>query len=182
MRQVLTALPHGVQGRRHSFGDPTRQRQHGQVGIRVSRDRVKRNREHQRREMLQEAEQDGETHICRMLGDSGELCGNAISGGGPGKQDHAGDTRCNVEEECEAGDSGVRRASRVVSSGRLVGDDPLPPTAGHSSFPDGRVCRGGLLFPSLFIHADDEEPENLRGCAEKSQRGNGREHAVPERR
>src|SRR5438132_14111637 len=40
----------------------------------------------------------------------------------------------------------------------------------------------GLLLPSLFVHAEHEEPHNLRSCPEEAQGCNVGEQTVSERR
>src|SRR5438105_4595864 len=54
--------------------------------------------------------------------------------------------------------------------------------AKRRSSPDGRRGHAGLLPPTLFVHADDEEPRDVRDRPEKTDDGNVGEQLVSERR
>src|SRR5205085_164252 len=47
---------------------------------------------------------------------------------------------------------------------------------------DGRRCCAGLLLPSLFVHAEHEEPQDQRCCPEEAEGCNVEEQTVSERR
>src|SRR5581483_2676270 len=55
----------------------------------------------------------------------------------------------------------------------------------HSAYPfpiaSRSKTRAGLLLPSLFVHAEHEQPENHQCCPEEAEGGNEREHTVSQR-
>ncbi len=79
-----------------AFDDATRQAQHCEIGILLARNGVERHAQHEGREGGEQGED-----VCRVR---------------PAGQDQTGDAGCNVEEECDAGEPCVRRASHVYSA------------------------------------------------------------------
>src|SRR5437667_11009754 len=61
-----------------------------------------------------------DAHLCRVLGDAREFRSDHVSADRPAGQDEAGNADYDVEEEGEASDSCIRRASHRSSPGNVI--------------------------------------------------------------